>query len=83
MDLSQREGNYPPPSGSSEILGVEFSGHVHELGSEAGTYGFNIGDEVLGLAGGVCRISLFRKRPSDIFICREPMRNTLLYRQSC
>ncbi|KAG8214685.1 chaperonin 10-like protein [Butyriboletus roseoflavus] len=32
MDLVQREGMYPPPPGASHVLGVEFSGIVHELG---------------------------------------------------
>ena len=53
MDISQREGNYPPPPGASSILGVEFSGVIRELGS--GVSGWNIGDEVFGLAGGVRR----------------------------
>ena len=51
MDVSQREGHYPPPPGSSSILGVEFSGHVAELGPDVSEW--KIGDEVLGLAGGV------------------------------
>lgn len=51
MDISQREGNYPPPPGASSILGVEFSGNIAELGPDASAY--NIGDEVLGLVGGV------------------------------
>ncbi|KAI0265545.1 quinone oxidoreductase [Gloeopeniophorella convolvens] len=51
MDISQREGNYPPPPGVSEILGVEFSGRVSALGPGAAA-GWQIGDEVLGLASG-------------------------------
>ncbi|KAG6816994.1 hypothetical protein H0H87_000889 [Tephrocybe sp. NHM501043] len=51
MDILQREGNYPPPAGSSSILGVEFSGHISALG--AGVSGWKVDDEVLGLAGGV------------------------------
>ncbi|KAF8644434.1 hypothetical protein AX16_008493 [Volvariella volvacea WC 439] len=50
MDISQREGRYPPPPGSSTVLGVEFSGHISEIGSEVTNW--KIGDEVLGLAGG-------------------------------
>lgn len=50
MDISQREGKYPPPPGSSSILGVEFSGTVSELG--AGVDGWKLDDEVFGLAGG-------------------------------
>lgn len=51
MDLIQREGHYPPPAGSSTILGVEFSGIVSEFGPEVS--GWSVNDEVLGLAGGV------------------------------
>jgi len=50
MDLSQREGHYPPPAGASAILGVEFSGQVAQVGEGAGSW--KEGDEVLGLAGG-------------------------------
>ncbi|KII84164.1 hypothetical protein PLICRDRAFT_179839 [Plicaturopsis crispa FD-325 SS-3] len=50
MDLLQRVGNSPPPPGASDILGVEFSGTVSELGS--GVSKWNIDDEVLGLAPG-------------------------------
>ncbi|KAG5651859.1 hypothetical protein H0H81_007200, partial [Sphagnurus paluster] len=50
MDILQREGMYPPPAGASSILGVEFSGHITALSE--GVSGWNIGDEVLGLAGG-------------------------------
>ncbi|KAF8073527.1 hypothetical protein FPV67DRAFT_1559933 [Lyophyllum atratum] len=50
MDIIQREGFYPPPPGSSTILGVEFSGHISALGADVS--GWKVGDEVLGLAGG-------------------------------
>lgn len=50
MDITQREGRYPPPKGSSEILGVEFSGMVHQLGE--GVDKWKEGDEVIGLVGG-------------------------------
>ncbi|KAF8349412.1 hypothetical protein F5887DRAFT_946033 [Amanita rubescens] len=43
LDLSQREGKYPPPAGASSILGVEFAGVITE---------WSVGDEVLGLTGG-------------------------------
>ncbi|MDE2620824.1 MAG: NAD(P)H-quinone oxidoreductase, partial [Sphingomonadales bacterium] len=32
-DIAQREGNYPPPPGASEILGLEVAGTVAEAGS--------------------------------------------------
>ncbi|KAF8158489.1 hypothetical protein B0H34DRAFT_461532 [Crassisporium funariophilum] len=50
MDIAQREGMYPPPPGSSSILGVEFSGIITELGPEVSNW--KVGSEVLGLAGG-------------------------------
>ena len=40
------------PPGASQILGVEFSGHVAELGADATQWKVN--DEVFGLASGVC-----------------------------
>lgn len=34
MDINQRQGSYPPPPGASEIIGVEVSGVVEEVGSQ-------------------------------------------------
>ncbi|OBZ71444.1 Quinone oxidoreductase PIG3 [Grifola frondosa] len=50
MDIMQREGRYALPPGASPILGVEFSGHVAEVGE--GVTEWKEGDEVLGLAAG-------------------------------
>lgn len=50
MDIMQRNGFYPPPPGSSTILGVEFSGNISEIGTEV--TGWAVNDEVFGLAGG-------------------------------
>ncbi|CAE6368883.1 unnamed protein product [Rhizoctonia solani] len=50
MDIMQRKGGYPVPPGASDILGVEFSGTIEELGSEVS--GFTVGQEVIGLAYG-------------------------------
>lgn len=47
----QREGKYPVPPGTTEILGVEFSGTVAELGPNV--HDFLVGDEVFGLTYGV------------------------------
>lgn len=49
-DLLQRQGNYPPPKGASEILGLECSGTIAELG--AGVEGWQVGDEVCALLAG-------------------------------
>lgn len=51
MDILQRNGKYSIPPGASSILGVEFSGHVAEVGSEVTSWKLN--DEVFGLAAGV------------------------------
>ena len=31
-DILQRQGGYPPPKGASEILGLEVSGKIVEIG---------------------------------------------------
>jgi NADPH2:quinone reductase len=49
-DLVQRMGNYPPPAGDSEILGLEVAGTIEELGP--GVAGWNVGDRVMTLVGG-------------------------------
>jgi putative PIG3 family NAD(P)H quinone oxidoreductase len=49
-DLLQRQGNYPPPPGASEILGLECSGVIAELG--AGVTGWQVGDRVCALLSG-------------------------------
>ena len=49
-DLHQREGNYPPPPGASEILGLECSGRIGALGD--GVTGWTVGDEVCALLAG-------------------------------
>jgi putative PIG3 family NAD(P)H quinone oxidoreductase len=49
-DLVQRMGNYPPPAGDSEILGLEVAGIIAELG--ANVSGWKVGDRVMTLVGG-------------------------------
>ena len=49
-DLVQRQGNYPPPPGDSEILGLEVAGTIEALGE--GVTGWNVGDRVISLVGG-------------------------------
>ncbi len=49
-DIVQRQGNYPPPPGDSEILGLEVSGTVEALGT--GETAFKVGDRVAALVGG-------------------------------
>ena len=57
MDILQRNGHYPPPAGSSTVLGVEFAGHIAAVGSDVSRW--KIDDEVMGLAGGVCQARSF------------------------
>src|SRR5688500_14215956 len=49
-DLLQRQGFYPPPPGASDILGLECSGIVSEVGE--GVTGWTVGDEVCALLSG-------------------------------
>jgi putative PIG3 family NAD(P)H quinone oxidoreductase len=49
-DLLQRAGNYAPPPGASETLGLECSGRIAALG--AGVTGWQVGDEVCALLTG-------------------------------
>ncbi|UVS76492.1 NAD(P)H-quinone oxidoreductase [Actinokineospora sp. UTMC 2448] len=49
-DLLQRKGFYPPPPGSSEIVGLECSGTVVEVAPDV--TGWSIGDEVCALLAG-------------------------------
>lgn len=49
-DLLQRQGFYPPPPGVSEVIGLEVSGHVHQLGR--GVEGWAVGDPCVALLAG-------------------------------
>ena len=49
-DVLQRQGNYPPPRGESEILGLEAAGTIAELGS--GVQGLVAGQRVAALLAG-------------------------------
>ena len=49
-DVSQREGNYPPPPGASDLLGLECSGIVVATGEGASRY--RVGDRVCALLAG-------------------------------
>ena len=49
-DLLQARGLYPPPPGASDILGMEVSGAIAQVG--AGVTGWNIGDRVCALLPG-------------------------------
>ncbi|RJQ86492.1 MAG: NAD(P)H-quinone oxidoreductase [Desulfobacteraceae bacterium] len=49
-DTVQRKGNYPPPPGESDILGLEVAGVVDGIGE--GVHQWRDGDRVMGLVAG-------------------------------
>ena len=52
-DLMQREGDYPPPAGCPEWMGLEIAGTIIEMGEEAKEKSnYKIGDKVCALLGG-------------------------------
>jgi putative PIG3 family NAD(P)H quinone oxidoreductase len=46
-DTMQRQGHYPPPPGATDVLGLECSGVVGEVGE--GVEGWSVGDEACAL----------------------------------
>lgn len=52
-DLMQRDGDYPPPPGCPEWMGLEISGKIVEIGKTAAEKSsWKLGDEVCALLGG-------------------------------
>ena len=52
-DLMQREGDYPPPPGCPEWMGLEIAGTITEVGPEAAEKSnWQVGDKVCALLGG-------------------------------
>ena len=49
-DLMQRAGNYPPPPGTADIMGLEMAGAISHLG--ANVAGWQVGDRVCALLPG-------------------------------
>ena len=49
-DLLQRQGFYPPPPGASDVIGLECSGTVAEVGE--GVEGWSVGDAACALLAG-------------------------------
>ena len=49
-DLSQAQGNYPPPPGASDVLGLEMAGEIVAVGD--GVEGWQMGDRVCALLAG-------------------------------
>ena len=52
-DLMQRDGDYPPPPGCPEWMGLEIAGEIVEIGDEAKEKtSWKLGDKVCALLGG-------------------------------
>lgn len=51
-DTLQRQGLDPPPPGASEILGLELSGIIVEIGPDVDVTAFQMGDRVMSLVSG-------------------------------
>ena len=52
-DLMQREGDYPPPPGCPEWMGLEIAGTIVQVGEEAAKKScWKVGDKVCALLGG-------------------------------
>lgn len=49
-DLMQREGDYPPPEGCPDWMGLEIAGTIVQVGNKVENW--NIGDKVCALLGG-------------------------------
>ncbi len=49
-DILQREGRYPPPPGTTDVLGLEASGTVAEVGTGVSDWG--VGDRAMALLAG-------------------------------
>ena len=79
-DLLQRQGHYPPPPGASDIIGLECSGTIAELG--AGVTGWQVGDQVCALlaGGGYARAC---RRARGAAACRCPRVSTWWPRPDC
>lgn len=49
-DILQRQGHYPPPPGTSDIIGLEVSGHIEAVGDDV--EGWAVGDPCVALLAG-------------------------------
>ena len=52
-DLMQREGNYPPPPGCPEWMGLEIAGTIESIGPAVPSdFKMKVGDKICALLGG-------------------------------
>jgi len=49
-DILQRQGNYPPPEGAGDILGMEVAGEIAAVGAKANRW--KVGDKICALLAG-------------------------------
>ena len=49
-DVLQAAGNYPPPPGASDVMGLDVSGRIAEVGENVAEW--SVGDEVCALLAG-------------------------------
>ena len=70
-DVQQSKGVYPPPPGESEILGLECSGVVREIGRDV--VGFRLGDRVMCLVGGGAFGTLVAAEQNQTFLVPTSM----------
>lgn len=61
-DILQREGKYPPPTGASNILGLEFAGEIFRSGQKVSDW--KAGEKVFGLlpGGGYAEFAVINER---------------------
>lgn len=64
-DIVQREGNYPPPPGDSDILGLEVAGVVEAVADDVRDW--RAGDRVMTLVGGG-GYAEYARAPADLLI---------------
>ena len=70
-DLAQRAGNYPPPPGASEVLGLEVAGTVREVGEDVADW--QPGDRVCALLAGGGYAELAVADEGSVFAVPEGM----------
>lgn len=70
-DILQRQGRYPPPSGASDVLGLECSGVVVDRGS--GVTRWSVGDRVCALLSGGGYAREVVVRAEQVFAVPEDM----------
>lgn len=75
-DLMQREGDYPPPAGCPEWMGLEIAGTIVEIGDEAKEKSnWKTGDKVAPFLAAADTLNMFPRS----MICACPCRKIALW----